>query len=81
MLLPNYPMELIHPLMVYGSVILAFFGAMHWELAIEKLNVEDRNRVSVDLTDGSKEFVELSQAHSAFQGIKIRARTRLRIVD
>jgi len=43
MLLPNYPMELIHPLMVYGSVILAFFGAMHWELAIEKLNVEDRN--------------------------------------
>ena len=40
-----------------------------------------RYRVSVDLTDGSKEFVELSQVHSAFQGIKIRVRTRLRIVD
>ncbi len=36
-------MELIHPLMVYGSVILVFFGAMHWELATEKLNAEDRN--------------------------------------
>ncbi len=40
-----------------------------------------RYRVSADLTDGPKEFFELSQAHSAFHGIKIRARTRLRVVD
>ncbi|MFT5417158.1 MAG: hypothetical protein ACI915_003494 [Gammaproteobacteria bacterium] len=42
----NYAMELIYPLVAYGSVILAFMGAVHWGLAIALENAGDSHRAT-----------------------------------